>query len=82
MRGMVFRDNQILLIVDMEEGLWTPPGGWVDVGDTPSEAVEKEIVQESGFTAKAVKLIGVYNRDKHGHTALPFAVFKLHISAN
>jgi ADP-ribose pyrophosphatase YjhB (NUDIX family) len=78
-RGIVFRDDQILLVREKEDGLWTPPGGWVDVGDSPSEAVEKEIVQESGFTAKAVKLIGVYNRDKHGHTPLPFAVIKLQI---
>jgi ADP-ribose pyrophosphatase YjhB (NUDIX family) len=78
-RGMVFRDDQLLLVREKEDGLWTPPGGWVDVGDPPSEAVEKEIVQESGFTAKAEKLIGVYNRDQHVHTPLPFAVFKLHI---
>lgn len=78
-RGLVFRDEKLLLVREKEDGLWTPPGGWVDVGDAPSEAVEKEIVQESGFAARAVKLIGVYNRDKHAHTALPFAVFKLHI---
>ncbi len=78
-RGLVFRDGKLLLVREKEDGLWTPPGGWVDVGDSPSEAVEKEIVQESGFTAKAIKLIGVYNRDQHGHSPLPFAVFKLHI---
>jgi len=78
-RGIVFRDEKLLLVREKEDGLWTPPGGWVDVGDAPSRAVEKEIVEESGFTARAVKLIGVYNRDQHVHTPLPFAVFKLHI---
>lgn len=78
-RGLVFRDDKLLLVREKEDGLWTPPGGWVDVGDSPSEAVEKEIVQESGFTARAVKLIGVYHRGKYAHTALPFAVFKLHM---
>jgi len=78
-RGIVFRGDALLLVREKEDGLWTPPGGWVDVGDGPREAVEKEIEQESGYTARATKLIGVYNRDQHAHTALPFAVFKLFI---
>jgi ADP-ribose pyrophosphatase YjhB (NUDIX family) len=78
-RGFVFRENKLLLVREKEDGLWTPPGGWVDVGDPPSLAVEKEVEQESGFTAKAVKLIAVFNRDQHGHTDISFAVYKLHI---
>jgi ADP-ribose pyrophosphatase YjhB (NUDIX family) len=78
-RGFVFRDNKLLLVREKEDGLWTPPGGWVDVGDPPSLAVEKEVEQESGFTAKAKKLIAVFNRDQHGHTDISFSVYKLHI---
>jgi ADP-ribose pyrophosphatase YjhB (NUDIX family) len=78
-RGFVFRDDKVLLVREKTDGLWTPPGGWVDVGDPPSEAVEKEVVQESGFTARAVKMIAIYNRDQHGHTDISFSVYKLHI---
>jgi ADP-ribose pyrophosphatase YjhB (NUDIX family) len=78
-RGFVFHDNKVLLVRERVDGLWTPPGGWVDVGDPPSLAVEKEVEQESGYTARAVKLIAVFDRDQHGHTDICFSVFKLHI---
>jgi ADP-ribose pyrophosphatase YjhB (NUDIX family) len=78
-RGMVFRGDELLLVREKDDGGWTPPGGWVDVGETPTEAVEKEVREESGYLAKAGKLIGVYERDRRGHTPLAFAVIKLFI---
>src|SRR5882757_9337390 len=54
-RGAVFRDDKILLVRERSDGKWTLPGGWADVNDCPSHAVEKEIEQESGFVARAVK---------------------------
>jgi ADP-ribose pyrophosphatase YjhB (NUDIX family) len=62
-RGAVFRDDQILLVRERSDGKWTLPGGWADVNEAPTEAVEKEIMQESGFFAKAVKLAAVYDRN-------------------
>src|SRR5690349_22464003 len=38
-RGVVFRDNRILLVREQSDGLWTLPGGWADVNQSPSEAV-------------------------------------------
>jgi ADP-ribose pyrophosphatase YjhB (NUDIX family) len=61
-RGAIFRDDKVLLVRERSDGKWTLPGGWADVNETPSEAVEKEIVQESGYTAKAVKLAAIYDR--------------------
>jgi ADP-ribose pyrophosphatase YjhB (NUDIX family) len=66
-RGAIFRDDRVLLVRETTDGLWTLPGGWADVNDSPSQAVEKEIEQESGFTAKAVKLAALYDRNKHDH---------------
>jgi hypothetical protein len=39
--------------------------------------VEKEILQESGFFAKAAKLAAVYDRNKHEHPPYLFHVWKL-----
>ena len=52
-RAAVFRDRKVLLVQERSDGLWTLPGGWADVNDSPSEAVEKEVVQESGFKVRA-----------------------------
>ena len=76
-RGAVFRDGRILLVHERADGAWTMPGGWADVGDTPSCAVEREIREESGFEARAVKLIAVRDRDTQGHPPGPFAIYKL-----
>ena len=66
-RGASFRDGKVLLVREVADGLWTLPGGWVDVNESPSQAVEKEIEQESGFRARAVKLAALYDRSRHGH---------------
>jgi hypothetical protein len=47
-RGACFRDDRVLLVRERVDGKWTLPGGWADINETPSQAVEKEIEQESG----------------------------------
>jgi ADP-ribose pyrophosphatase YjhB (NUDIX family) len=66
-RGAAFRDEQVLLVRETADGRWTLPGGWADVNESPSQAVEKELSQESGFSARAVKLAALYDRKLHGH---------------
>ena len=75
-RGAIFRDDQVLLVRETTDGKWTMPGGWADVNDSPSYAVEKEIEQESGFRAKAVKLAALYDRNKHEHPPYLFHAWK------
>lgn len=76
-RGAVFRDNTILLVKERSDGYWTLPGGWADVGETPSEVVVKEIFEESGYETRAIKLLAVYDRDRQGHPPFPFYIYKL-----
>ena len=79
-RGVVFRDDKLLLVQERSDGLWTLPGGWADVNDSPSGAVEREILEESGFETKAAKMLAVFDRSKHGHEPpFPFHVYKLFI---
>src|ERR1700732_4301212 len=79
-RGGVFRDDKLLLVQERSDGLWTLPGGWADVNDSPSEAVEREIVEESGFHTKAERMLAILDRAKHGHEPpFPFHVYKLFI---
>ena len=76
-RGAVFRGDTILLVREREDGCWTLPGGWADVGDSPSEVVVREIYEESGYHTRAIKLLAVYDRDRHGHPPLSHYVYKL-----
>jgi ADP-ribose pyrophosphatase YjhB (NUDIX family) len=79
-RGVVFRGDKLLLVQEKSDGLWTLPGGWADVNDSPSEAVEREIVEESGLITKARQLLALFDRAKHPHEPpFPFHIYKLFI---
>jgi ADP-ribose pyrophosphatase YjhB (NUDIX family) len=76
-RGVVFKDNKILLVKEIIDGGWTLPGGWADPNESPSQSVEREVFEESGFKVKALKLLALYDRDIQGHyPPLPFHVYK------
>jgi ADP-ribose pyrophosphatase YjhB (NUDIX family) len=77
-RGAVFKDGRILLVKERSDGKWALPGGWADVGESPSESVEREVREESGFHVKARRLAAVYDRGKHPHKPLMhYHIYKL-----
>lgn len=77
-RGVVFRGDTILLVKEKGDNKWTLPGGWADVGESPSENVVREVYEESGYQTRAVRVLAVYDKSKHPHTPeTPFHVYKL-----
>lgn len=64
-RGAVFRDGQVLLSREADDGLWSLPGGWADVNDPPSTAVVRELREETGYEIRCTKLAAVLDRDLH-----------------
>ena len=78
-RGAVFDQDKVLLVRERSDGKWTLPGGWVDIGDAPSFAVEREIREESGYLAKAVKLAALFDKNNpvHGHPPSILHIYKL-----
>jgi len=76
-RGAVFREGRLLLVREAEDGGWTFPGGWAEVGQSASESVEREVREESGYLVKAVKLLACWDRNRHPHPPIPFHAYKL-----
>jgi ADP-ribose pyrophosphatase YjhB (NUDIX family) len=79
-RGAVFgEDGRILLVREVaDSGRWSLPGGWAEVNQSPSEAVVREVLEESGFTVSVRKLAAVYDRTRHPHLPpRPFHIYKL-----
>ena len=79
-RGAAFdAGGRILMVRETADGgRWTLPGGWADVNQTASECVEREIREESGFEARALKLALVHDRARQAHRpAGPFSIYKL-----
>ena len=76
-RGGIFAGDHVLLVRERSDGKWTLPGGWVDVNDSPSEAVVREILEESGYHARAVKLAALVDKRRHPHPPGIHHIFKL-----
>ncbi|HTQ53861.1 MAG TPA: NUDIX hydrolase [Bryobacteraceae bacterium] len=76
-RGVVFRDDRILLVREREDGGWTLPGGWADVNESPAQATVREVREESGYDTRAVKLLALYDRNLHGHPPIAFHAYKI-----
>ena len=74
-RGAVFDHKDRLLLVRevADDHRWTLPGGWVDVGDSPAEAIRREILEESGYEARITKLAAVWDRSLHPYPYGPYA---------
>jgi ADP-ribose pyrophosphatase YjhB (NUDIX family) len=77
LRAAVFDGDKILLVKEPDDGGWSLPGGWADVGETASEAAVREVREESGYRVRAVRLISAYDRDRQGHPPIPYHVYKL-----
>ncbi len=75
-RAAVFNRDRILLVQEREDGRWTLPGGWADVGESASCVAIREVKEESGYDVTITKLAAVYDRDKHDHPPMPFHVYK------
>ncbi|WP_413727470.1 NUDIX hydrolase [Sodalis sp. RH19] len=76
-RAIILRQGKILLVQEADDRLWSLPGGWADVGDSPSGAVCREVEEETGLTASVERLLGVWDRNQHGHPPYPWHVYKL-----
>ena len=76
-RGAVICDDQILLVQERVDGRWCMPGGWADVGETPSEMVVREVWEESGFRVKPRRVVGVYDANRSGRPLSLYHAYKL-----
>lgn len=76
-RGAVLQDGKILLVKERQDGCWCMPGGWVDVGEGPSEAAAREVREESGFLVKPVKVVAVCDANRSGRPLELFHAFKI-----
>ena len=72
--GIIIEHDEILLIKrkhDPFQGQWALPGGFVEYGETTTDAVCREVLEETGLNAEIISLFDVYSdpqRDPRGHT--------------
>ncbi|MBN2275641.1 MAG: NUDIX hydrolase [Bacteroidales bacterium] len=81
-RGVIFRDDRILMVRERIDDCWSVPGGWADVGLTPFEVAEKEVWEETGLTVKASRLLAVLDKKCYAHPPDLYHIYKLFILCN
>ncbi|ASU99268.1 NUDIX hydrolase [Bacillus subtilis] len=81
-RGAVFRENQILLVREKHDELWSLPGGFCEIGLSPAENVVKEIKEESGYDTEPSRLLAVLDSHKQSHPPQPYHYYKIFIACS
>ena len=66
-------------MVQEKDGLWSLPGGWVDIHTSIKENTEKEVKEEAGLDVSATKIIAVMDRDKHNFPRYIYKVIKIFV---
>ena len=61
------REGRILLVQHVE-GRWQLPGGAIDPGERPAEAIRRECREEAGIEIEPVDLAGVFGGPEYGIT--------------
>ncbi len=53
--------GQMLLQRRSDNGRWGLPGGSVEIGESVTDAIRREVLEETGLEAEVVRLVGVYS---------------------
>ena len=76
----VWRGPEVLIIQRARPplaGIWSLPGGHVEPGEAALDAAHRELLEETGVTARLEHLVGLYDvigRDTEGQVTLHYAI--------
>ena len=72
-RAAVIRDGKILLVRE-NNGLWSLPGGWADVGLSAAENAAKEAFEEAGAAVKPLRAVAIQDWQKNNGSGMESAL--------
>lgn len=77
-RCVIFNDkDEILMVKERVDSRWSLPGGWCDVGYTPTEVAVKEAFEEAGIKVKAHRVLAIFDKKCHAHPEDLFYAYKI-----
>jgi len=83
LRAGIFQGDKILLAKERSDGRWTLPGGWADVGESPTDGIIREVYEETGYHVDVRRLIAIKDRNLHPYKPqYPHHIYKLFFLCN
>lgn len=79
-RAVVMKEGKVLMVKEKADQKWALPGGWADVGYSPTEVAEKEVGEEAGIQVKANRLLGLVDKKCHDHPPFAYYTYKCFIA--
>ena len=74
-RAWIVEDEKICLVRGRGENDWALPGGFGEVGYSPTENILKEIEEETGFESKVERLLAVFDTNRFQLQSKQYAKF-------
>ena len=65
--------GEILLCHRCDKDLWNLPGGRVETGESPWDAVLREVKEEVGLVVRVIHLAGIYAKPNHDELSFSFS---------
>ncbi|MGH0427932.1 NUDIX hydrolase N-terminal domain-containing protein [Bacillus hominis] len=78
-RAVIFQNEKLLFVKEKSDGKWALPGGWADIGHTPTEVAAKEVLEETGYEVAHFKLLAIFDKEKHQPSPSATHVYKIFI---
>jgi 8-oxo-dGTP diphosphatase len=79
---LVERAGEVLLVrrlYDPERGHWSLPAGFIDAGEDPRRAAERECLEETGLAVEVTELLDVLYGQDHPRGANIIIIYKANI---
>lgn len=77
--AVICREAQVLLtrrVNKPQQGLWTFPGGFVDAGEDPPQAAQRECLEETGLRVEISGLVDIFSGQEHARGAHILIVYR------
>jgi ADP-ribose pyrophosphatase YjhB (NUDIX family) len=58
-------DDQVLLIHRTDNDRWALPGGGIEIGENASDALIREVSEETGIDVEVTGIVGIYSDPRH-----------------
>lgn len=70
--ALIFDQGRILLAHRRDIDWWNLPGGGMEIGETVEQAIQREVLEETGLEIVVDQLVGVYSKPQKREIVLTF----------